>query len=72
MKTRTYYSVTMAYCGGCLGTGKKFDRYSDAKEFALKVKEDEDNTYIAIEEITVSGFFKKNYEFKTLETYNEE
>lgn len=72
MKTKTYYEVSMAYCGGHLGMGQTFNRYSDAKEFALRAKEDEDNTNITVEEITISGIFKKRHEFKTLETYNEE
>lgn len=72
MKTKTYYVVSMAYCGGHLGMSETFNRYSDAKEFALKAKEDEDNTYITIKEITKSGIFKKKYETKILETYNEE
>ena len=72
MKTKTYYVVSMAYCGGHLGMSQTFDRYSDAKEFALRAKADEDNTYITIDEITKSGIFKKKYTGKTLETYNEE
>ena len=72
MKTKTYYVVSMAYCGGYLGMSETFDKYSDAKEFALNAKEDEDNTYITIEEVTKSGIFKKKYETKILETYNEE
>lgn len=72
MKTKTYYVVSMAYCGGHLGMSKTFDRYSDAKVFALNAKEDEDNTYITIKEVTKSGIFKKRYEDKILETYNEE
>ena len=72
MRTKTYYVVSMAYCGGHLGMSETFDRYSDAKEFALRAKEDKDNTYITIDEITKSGIFKKKYIGKTLETYNEE
>ena len=72
MKTKTYYVVSMAYCGGHLGMSKTFDKYSDAKIFALNAKEDEDNTYITIDEVTKSGIFKKKYETKTLEVYNEE
>ena len=72
MKTKTYYVVSMAYCCGHLGMSETFDRYSDAKAFALNAKKDEDNTYITIDEITKSGIFKKNYEVTTLETYNEE
>ena len=72
MKKITYYVVSMAYCGGHLGMSETFNRYSDAKEFALNAKEDEDNTYITIEEVTKSGIFKKKYETKILETYNEE
>ena len=51
MKTKTYYVVSMAYCCGRLGMSKTFDKYSDAKEFALKAKEDVDNTYITNKEI---------------------
>lgn len=72
MKTKTYYVVSMAYCGGHLGMSETFNRYSDAKEFTLNAKEDEDNTYITIKEVTKSGIFKKKYETKILETYNEE
>lgn len=72
MKTKTYYVVSMAYCSGYLGLSEIFDKYSDAKEFALNAKKDEDNTNITIEKVTKSGFFKKKYETKTLETYNEE
>lgn len=72
MKTKTYYVVSMAYCCGRLGLSETFDRYSDAKAFALNAKEDEDNTYITIDEVTKSGIFKKKYESKTLEVYNEE
>jgi hypothetical protein len=72
MKTKTCYVVSMAYCCGRLGMSEIFDRYSDAKAFALNAKEDKDNTYITIDEITKSGIFKKKYETKTLETYNEE
>ena len=72
MKTKIYYVVSMAYCGGHLGMSETFDKYSDAKAFALNAKEDADNTYITIDEVTKSGIFKKKYEAKTLETYNEE
>ena len=69
---KIYYIVAMSYCGGRLGMSKTFDRFSDAQEYALKAVEDKDNTYITIDEIVRTGFFKKNYACKNIATYNEE
>ena len=72
MKTKTYYTVSMNYCSGYLGTSEVFSKYSDAREFALTSKKDIDNTNISIEEVTVSGLFKKTYTTKLIEVYNED
>ena len=70
---RVSYNVTMAYCGGRLGTSKSFKRYSDAVEYAKNASSDLDNTDIGVYEFTIYkvGVFKEKLEVKELNSFNE-
>lgn len=70
---RVFYKVSMAYCGGHLGTSKSFKRYSDAIEYAKNASNDLDNTDIGVYEYTIYkvGFFKEELEVKELNSFNE-
>ena len=70
--TKTKYVVSLNYCSNRLGLVKSFLKYSDAFNFAIKAKQDADNTNIAIKEITISGIFKKQCTIKIISIYNEE
>ena len=68
---KTYYIVNYFYAGKRLAKRVYFDRYSDALEFAKNAAKDEDNTEIYLTEETLSGYFKKRIETKTLLVLNE-
>ena len=74
MKTkRVFYNVSMAYCGGHLGTSKSFKRYSEAIEYAKNAAKDLDNTNIGVYEHTIYriSLFKERLDVKELNMFNE-